>query len=617
MRRSDVQRRAKRKANGKMTMPTGPLRAAQTETDALRQRVAELEEQLRRRLVIHHRLFAAALDAILIADASGNVLDANHRAQELLGYSLAEFQQMNLRTILNWDILSRHTADALAGTRGSQPDVWPGHAVRQEYQLLTRDGVSVDAEVSIDMTVDREILVIIHNITEYKRVSERLAAQMAHIQSLHDLTVELAPLTNLDDLLERIVVRAAEVTHSRYASVWLVEPSGQVIRRVAIHPAARAWTRETIHVGEGLVGRVVEQGMALGVGDYQAWPHRITEQQTRFSRAAAVPLLLNHAVIGALLVFDMVTVGEYDPDGFHLLLLLASRAAIEIHRGQLVADLKETNQALQRERELLESRVNEQTAELRAANEDLAESSHLKDEFLAGVSHELRTPLSTVLLLIQMLQRQVHGPLNEKQFKVLETLEKSSHHLLSLINDILDMGKFEMGQVDLDDEPVQVSEICRNSIELIQEMADQKHVVLTTDIHPGTGVIQADRRRLQQILTNLLHNAVKFTNSGGQVGLRVHQSSSADAMVFQVWDTGIGIRSADLSRLFRPFVQLDSSLTRRHEGTGLGLALVQRLVHLHNGTIDVVSVEGEGTTFTISLPRKRTVDAAVFSRVTL
>jgi signal transduction histidine kinase len=282
-----------------------------------------------------------------------------------------------------------------------------------------------------------------------------------------------------------------------------------------------------------------------------------------------------------------------------------------------VADLKETNQALQRERELLESRVNEQTAELRAANAELAESSHLKDEFLAGVSHELRTPLSTVLLLIQMLQRQVHGPLNEKQFKVLETLEKSSHHLLSLINDILDMGKFEMGQVDLDDEPVQVSEVCRNSIELVQEMATQKRVALTTEIHPGAGVMQADRRRLQQILTNLLHNAVKFTNSGGQVGLRVYPSSSADAMVFQVWDTGIGIRSADLNRLFRPFVQLDSSLTRRHEGTGLGLALVQRLVHLHNGTIEVVSVEGEGTTFTVALPRQRTVGAAVSGRVTL
>jgi signal transduction histidine kinase len=467
------------------------------------------------------------------------------------------------------------------------------------------------------MTIDREILVIIHNVTEYKRVSERLAAQMARIHSLHDLTVELAPLTNLADLLERIVVRAAEVAHSRFASVWLVEPNGQVIRRAAIHPEARAWTRETIQVGEGLVGRVVEQGAALGVGDYQKWPHRVTEQPILFSRAAAVPLLLNNAVIGALLVFDMTTVGEYDPDDIHLLLLLASRAAIEIHRGQLVADLKETNQALQRERELLESRVNEQTAELRAANAELAESSHLKDEFLAGVSHELRTPLSTVLLLIQMLQRQVHGPLNEKQFKVLETLEKSSHHLLSLINDILDMGKFEMGQVDLDDEPVQVSEVCRNSIELVQEMATQKRVALTTEIHPGAGVMQADRRRLQQILTNLLHNAVKFTNSGGQVGLRVYPSSSADAMVFQVWDTGIGIRSADLNRLFRPFVQLDSSLTRRHEGTGLGLALVQRLVHLHNGTIEVVSVEGEGTTFTVALPRQRTVGAAVSGRVTL
>jgi signal transduction histidine kinase len=524
---------------------------------------------------------------------------------------------MNVRTILQWDIPNGHPADVPADAVGSQPDVWTPYSLRQEHQLLTCDGVCLDAEVSINMTIDREILVIIHNVTEYKRVSERLAAQMARIHSLHDLTVELAPLTNLADLLERIVVRAAEVAHSRFASVWLVEPNGQVIRRAAIHPEARAWTRETIQVGEGLVGRVVEQGAALGVGDYQKWPHRVTEQPILFSRAAAVPLLLNNAVIGALLVFDMTTVGEYDPDDIHLLLLLASRAAIEIHRGQLVADLKETNQALQRERELLESRVNEQTAELRAANAELAESSHLKDEFLAGVSHELRTPLSTVLLLIQMLQRQVHGPLNEKQFKVLETLEKSSHHLLSLINDILDMGKFEMGQVDLDDEPVQVSEVCRNSIELVQEMATQKRVALTTEIHPGAGVMQADRRRLQQILTNLLHNAVKFTNSGGQVGLRVYPSSSADAMVFQVWDTGIGIRSADLNRLFRPFVQLDSSLTRRHEGTGLGLALVQRLVHLHNGTIEVVSVEGEGTTFTVALPRQRTVGAAVSGRVTL
>jgi len=598
-------------------MTTESLDAAGREADALRRRVAELEDQLRSRHVLHQRLFETALDALLVASADGAVLDANRSAVDLLGYKLAELQQMSVRALLNLVFPKGNVPDALAGAAIGQRDDQALDEVHREYLLQNRDGVPFAADVSIHLTIDREMLVTIHNITEYKRVSERLAAQAAHIQSLYALTMELSPLTHLDDLLERIVLRAAQLTRSRYASVWLVELETSMICRAAIHPEAQNWIRERISRGEGLVGLVVEQGKAIGVGDYQAWPHRMRDQRMGFSRGIAVPLLLNNLVIGALLAFDLDIVADYDPDDYHVLSLLASRAAIEIQKGQLVAELKETNQALERERGMLESRVNEQTAELRAANEELAESSHLKDEFLAGVSHELRTPLSTVLLLIQMLQRQVHGPLNEKQFKVLETLEKSSHHLLSLINDILDMGKFEMGQIDLDDEPVLISEVCRTAAEIVQEMAIQKQIVLSIEIDPDAGVLRADRRRLQQILTNLLHNAVKFTNSGGQVGLRVSNSHETNSMVFQVWDTGIGIRSTDLQRLFRPFVQLDSSMTRRHEGTGLGLALVHRLVQLHNGTITVVSVEGEGTTFTISLPRQRTDDAAISGRVTL
>jgi CheY-like chemotaxis protein/two-component sensor histidine kinase len=171
-----------------------------------------------------------------------------------------------------------------------------------------------------------------------------------------------------------------------------------------------------------------------------------------------------------------------------------------------------------------------------------------------------------------------------------------------LITDILDVSKIEAGKLELEPSTVSVASLCRSSIQLIEPQAKKKQLAVHVDIDERIDQIRADERRLKQILINLLGNAVKFTPTEGEIGLRVTGDPETKTVAFIVWDTGIGIAEEDMSRLFQPFVQLDSSLTRKFEGTGLGLALVRRLTEMHNGTITVESTLGEGSQFTVSLP---------------
>jgi PAS domain S-box-containing protein len=266
-----------------------------------------------------------------------------------------------------------------------------------------------------------------------------------------------------------------------------------------------------------------------------------------------------------------------------------------------VTDRKQAEDALVEERALLAQRVEERTAELSAANVELARAARLKDEFLANMSHELRTPLTGILGLSEALQLQVYGPHNEKQLKALHSIEESGQHLLNLINDILDLSKIEAGKVELQIGPVAVEEVCQASLRMIKEAAQKKKLKVFFELDGMVVTVQADSRRLKQMLVNLLSNAVKFTPQGGSVGLEV--AGDADQMVrLIVWDTGIGIAPEDMPRLFRPFVQLDGSLAREYAGTGLGLSLVQRMAEMHGGSVTVESEPGKGSRFTITLP---------------
>jgi signal transduction histidine kinase/DNA-binding response OmpR family regulator len=267
-----------------------------------------------------------------------------------------------------------------------------------------------------------------------------------------------------------------------------------------------------------------------------------------------------------------------------------------------LVERKQAEQALVEERALLARRVEERTADLSAANAELARAARLKDEFLASMSHELRTPLNAVLGLSEALQEELYGPLIPQQQRSLQMIEASGRHLLELINDILDLARIEAGKADLAFGPIAVAEICQRSIEFITQPAHKKRITVAMLIDPSVTTLHGDTRRLKQILANLLSNAVKFTAEEGQIGLEVVGDREERVVRLSVWDTGIGIAVEDLPRLFKPFIQLDSSLARQYDGTGLGLALVARMVELHSGSITVDSTVGKGSRFTIALP---------------
>ena len=253
----------------------------------------------------------------------------------------------------------------------------------------------------------------------------------------------------------------------------------------------------------------------------------------------------------------------------------------------------------------LEDRVKQRTEELHSANLSLEKASKLKDEFLASMSHELRTPLTGVLGLSEALQKGIYGPLNEKQLNILFTIEEGGRHLLNLINDILDLSKIEAGKTELQYSLADASEICQASLRMVKQIAVTRNQTLTFTQSQPDILIYVDPRRVKQILVNLLGNAVKFTPENGNIGMEVSADEEKDLVHFTVWDSGIGIEEKNIDKLFQPFIQLDSSLSRSYTGTGLGLSLVKRLTELHGGYVTVTSELGKGSRFTVSIPWKR------------
>ena len=294
-----------------------------------------------------------------------------------------------------------------------------------------------------------------------------------------------------------------------------------------------------------------------------------------------------------------------------------SLASAEIERQQAIDDLYQLNQQL-------ETRVAQRTQELQytnqqlsVANSELARATRLKDEFLANMSHELRTPLNAVLGMSEGLMTGVFGDLNERQMRSLSLIETSGRHLLELINDILDVAKIGAGKLELELSSVGIEYLCKSSLNFVKQIANQKNIQLKLSINHSIKMITVDERRMRQALINLLSNAVKFTPKGGKICLEVKlqereatelTSECSYAMIFSIIDTGIGISPEDISNLFQAFVQIDSSLNRQYAGTGLGLTLVKQLVEMHGGCVSVASQVGEGSSFSIVLPYRESIE---------
>ncbi|MDQ2995515.1 MAG: response regulator, partial [Chloroflexota bacterium] len=206
----------------------------------------------------------------------------------------------------------------------------------------------------------------------------------------------------------------------------------------------------------------------------------------------------------------------------------------------------------------------------------------------------------------EALQEEVYGSLTDQQRRSLHNIEESGRHLLELINDILDLAKIGAGKLELELEFSSIETICQASLRLIKQIAQKKRLSVELTIDPAVTLIRVDARRVKQVLVNLLSNAVKFTPEGGAIGLEVVGDAARQAVDLTVWDTGIGIAQDQMTQLFQPFVQLDSRLARQYEGSGLGLALVYRMVELHGGSISVTSEVERGSRFTVALPWQTT-----------
>lgn len=235
-------------------------------------------------------------------------------------------------------------------------------------------------------------------------------------------------------------------------------------------------------------------------------------------------------------------------------------------------------------------------------NLQLARAVKTREEFLAMISHELRTPLTSVLGMIEVLQQELCGPINTEQSEILDVISDNSHHLLELINDVLDFAKMEAGSLSINPQPIYIASMTQTLMRMIEPFAREKNIRYELSLDPSVYMIQGDERRIRQILVNLLSNAIKFTPEDGVIGLAVTGDVENKQVHLTVWDTGIGISDQDLGHLFQPYVQLPANKMTKHAGTGLGLLLVRHLTELHNGHITVDSQIDVGSRFTVSLP---------------
>ena len=255
----------------------------------------------------------------------------------------------------------------------------------------------------------------------------------------------------------------------------------------------------------------------------------------------------------------------------------------------------------------LERRVEERTRDLFQAKEEAELADRAKTEFLANMSHELRTPLNAIIGFSDMIRGETFGPLGDGKYaNYMDVIHQSGTHLLSLINDILDISRIEAGKLELDDDIVDVSALVMETAKMILHRAQESGIELSAEVPDDLPALSADRLRLKQILLNLMDNGVKFTKPGG----RVVASAAIEKdgfMAFRVSDTGIGIAPDDIHKILRPFDQVEDVMTRSHEGAGLGLPITNTLVELHGGTLAIESEIGIGTVVIVRFPPERVV----------
>jgi PAS domain S-box-containing protein len=431
---------------------------------------------------------------------------------------------------------------------------------------------------------------------------EQVQRRVQELTAIHHAGQQLRQL-QAPEILSQVVIQVLEETLAYdYGAILLIDPNGDRLLPFALSSQRHSSEfiaqdkayiiSHDLRVGKGITGWVAQTGQSVCLGDVRQGPRYYALRDEEIRSELCVPLWAGEQIIGVVNV-ETTRPNAYTKTDQRVLETVAAQISVSIQNTRLLEQAEE--HAAQ-----LEQRVARRTAELATAKERAESADRLKSAFLATMSHELRTPLNSIIGFTGIILQGLVGPLNPEQAKQLGMVRDSANHLLNLINDILDLSKIEAGQLELVLEPMDIRQAIEKVVQMVTPLAQKKGLALHTLIAPDAGQITADRRRVEQVLINLVNNAVKFTETGS---VQIEAETAQNSLLIRVTDTGIGIKADAMDKLFKAFQQVETGLSRRHEGSGLGLNICRKLVEMMGGHISAASAgPGQGSTFTVELP---------------
>ena len=442
-----------------------------------------------------------------------------------------------------------------------------------------------ESQIALLKTFADQAVIAIENVRLFTELQARtgdLTQSVEKLTALGEVSRAVSSTLDVETVLDTIVSRASQLAGADGCAIYEYDESAEEFRVRATHNFDSTFV-DTLRAlplrrGEGAMGRAAEAHEPIQISDIAVpgvYQSRVRDAliEAGYRALLSVPLLREDHIIGSLSLTRRAP-GEFPPQVIDVLKTFATQSALAIQNARLFREIADKSRQLE------------------------AASQH-KSEFLANMSHELRTPLNAIIGFSEALTERMFGDLNEKQDEYLRDIYASGQHLLSLINDILDLSKIEAGRMELELATFDLPTAIDNALLLVRERAGRRGLALHAEVDDRVGEIQGDERKIKQVLLNLLSNALKFTPEGGRVDVR---ASMVDGMAeISVTDTGVGIAPEDQDTVFEEFRQVGTA-AKKVEGTGLGLALSRKFVELHGGRIWVKSQVGSGSTFTFTLP---------------
>ena len=540
-------------------------------------RGTESERRLRRERTLLYSIINAVTDPILLTDTEGRIIVANARAEALLAASEDESEGRRRAVALNNMLFS----SALSRRAFGDTEPW-----RHELLLVDpSDGSDLLFELLSTITVDpREgtgIVSVLRNVTDLRRATEEIE------ENYRKLRLAEADARAERDRLDLIIDSVAD-------PILVTDPNGNIVMMNT--PAERLFTADFAASEE--TRRAVQANDA----HFSSFVSNLFFEAGVMRRSGAIGLVDPRT--GAALPVEAISgkiVSEHG-EVTAMVTILHDRTE-EFERARLYEQLKRAS-------EELEQRVQEATAELSRQNEllrrshiEVEQASAAKSQFLANMSHEFRTPLNAILGYTSMLLKGVAGEMSPHQRRNLERVDSNAHHLLAIINDILDISRIEAGKMPLTVTEFAVRDLITEVLAEVEPIIARSRLSVTSRLPDDLPLIKTDRQKVKQIVINFLTNAIKFT-AQGSVEISIRYVKDTDSMTIAVADTGIGIAPADQERIFEDFRQADNSPTREYTGAGLGLAICRRLAGMLDGRIELTSDVGRGSTFTVRIPRE-------------